>query len=497
MLEFREIKKAFSGIPVLKGIGFSAECGKITALVGENGAGKSTLMKILAGIYQDYSGNMILDDKEIKPKNPRHAKELGVSIIHQELNLIPVLTIAENLFLGSEPVTKVGTIDFKKMYDDANEILSAFNFPYDAKTKVNELDVSWQQIVEIARAFSEDSKVVVLDEPTSALTDQEIETLFKKVKMLKEKNKIILFISHRLNEIFALSDNIVVLRDGVFIDKSKTKDITKSELINRMTGKESFATKSYIASGDERKKSIEIKNLEYDSKKNLSLSVPEITLSEGEILGVAGVMGSGKSEMLRVLYGLINDEYCCSISIEGKSYIPRSPRNSLKKGVFYLTNNRKEEGIFPQLNLLQNTTISALDEISSIIINKQDEETIVNNVLREYRVNYLSEDTPIQNLSGGNQQKVMLGRSALVNPVLLLLDEPTRGIDVGAKEEIYQLMSKLSGEGVTMIVSSSEIPELLRISNKIIVMAYGKVVMQKDTQETNEEEILSHCFMVN
>ncbi len=497
MLEFQEIEKSFSGIPVLKGVGFEAEQGKVTALVGENGAGKSTLMKILAGIYQDYKGRILLEGREIRPRNPRQAKVLGVSIIHQELNLIPVLSIAENLFLGSEPLTRMGFIDYNKMFDDAKEILGTFRFPYDAKTKIQELDVCWQQIVEIARAFSEDSKVVVLDEPTSALTDQEIDVLFTKIKVLKEKNKIIIFISHRLNEIFSISDDIVVLRDGIFIDKNKSSFISKSELISQMTGKNSFVVNSYRTKRTTKKKSIEIKNLEYNVSKNLLVTIPELTLDQGDILGVAGVMGSGKSDLLRVLFGLPGSEYSCRLKVGDQAFSPNSPRNSLKNGVFYLTNNRKEEGIFPQLDLVQNTTISILDKLASAVINKRREKTVVRDVLREYNVNFLSEDTPIQNLSGGNQQKVLLSRGALANPRLLLLDEPTRGIDVGAKEEIYNLLERLSKKGVTMIISSSEIPELLRISNKIIVMAHGKVVMQKSTIDTDEEEILKHCFMVN
>jgi len=494
MLKLSNIRKSFSGVEVLHGVSFSIERGSVTALVGENGAGKSTLMKILSGVYTDYEGDIFIDDQKIFFKNPREAKESGISIIHQELSCIPDLTVAENIFLGEEPVKKFGFVDFKKLFTDSQAILKDFEFPYPPNVPVRSLSVGWQQIVEIAHALSSDAKILILDEPTSALTENEIKILFDKIRLLKEKGKIIIFISHRLEEIFEIADEIAVMRDGQFIGKYPVKEISSGELINKMVGKnidDTQKAKSFYID----QMVLEVKDLKVFHKTKIYLDGISFSLKKGEKLGIAGLLGSGKTELLKFLFGELNSKYEGSIIFLGNNFIPESANNSIKQNIFYLSKDRKAEGIFSGLDIVKNSSISVLQDYSSGgFINKNKEKESVYAQIKKLNVKFKSLHQPIQTLSGGNQQKVLIGRGLLNDPKLLLLDEPTRGIDVGAKEEIYNLIDELTSVGISFIISSSEIPELLRICDRILVLFGGTPTALLNTGETDTKEILHYAF---
>ncbi|MCF8242321.1 MAG: sugar ABC transporter ATP-binding protein [Melioribacteraceae bacterium] len=494
MLSFSEISKSYSGNEVLHDVSFDIDYGEITALVGENGAGKSTLMKVLSGVIKEYTGKIIVGNEVREFNSPREAELAGISIIHQELNLIEDLTIAENIFLGREPVTKFGLLDFEKLYEDADEILRGFEFPFSSKTKVSDLNVGWQQIVEIARVFSIDSRIIIMDEPTSALTESEIRILFEKIKILKNQGKAIIFISHRLEEVFELADEIVVLSNGCFVGKFKNEQIIKSELISKMIGKKHYETQRTI-NDIENEILLNVDGVDVYNKKKI-ISGVNFKLKKGEILGLAGLLGSGKSEFLKFLYGKKSYLFTGTIELKGKKIIPKYPHCSIDENVYYISKDRKRDGILTGMNITENSTISVLQNyVKYGCLNKKMERQEVNAEAEFLNIKMNSLQQPIETLSGGNQQKVLLGRGLLTDPELLLLDEPTRGIDVGAKEEIYNILMELASEGISLIISSSEIPELLRICDRILVFSRGKQRAVFNTSETNGEEILQFAFM--
>jgi ribose transport system ATP-binding protein len=494
MLRLSTIKKAFSGVEVLHDISFSMERGCVTALVGENGAGKSTLMKILCGVYTDYNGEIFIDDEKIFFKNPWEAKHAGISIIHQELSCIPDLTVAENIFLGNEPLRKFGLVNFSRLRGDARTILKEFDFPYSPNTIVRNLSVGWQQIVEIAHALSSDAGIFILDEPTSALAESEIKILFKKIRLLKEKGKIIIFISHRLEEIYEIADEIAVMRDGRFIGKYSATEITRSELIGKMVGSKFYETKlaKSVACNE---MALQVEDLNVFDNSTTYLSGITFTLMNGEILGLAGLLGSGKSELLKFLFGELKAQHTGKIMLGENIYVPKSASRSLTKKIFYLPKDRKTEGIFAGLDIIKNSSISVLSNYASGgYIHKTREAKAVANKSLELNLKFKSLYQNIQTLSGGNQQKVLIGRGLLNNPKLLLLDEPTRGIDIGAKEGIYNLINGLSSKGMSFIISSSDIPELLRICDRILVLFNGVPAALLNAQETDTNKILHYAF---
>lgn len=494
MLQFSNIKKAFSGVEVLHGVSFSVNAAAVTALVGENGAGKSTLMKILSGVLVDYEGDILIDGQKRVFKNPVQAETAGISIIHQELNLIPDLTVAENIFLGKEPVGKFGLVKFKELHRKADELLKEFEFPFSSHLKVKDLGVGWQQIVEIARVFAGDAQIIIMDEPTSALSEHEIAILFDKIKLLKKNGKAVIFISHRLEEIFEVSDAVAILRDGKFIAKYPAVDISTEQLISEMTGKKYYeaAGRKSAAASDVI---LSVDNLSINVQNKAVLSNISFSLKKGEILGLAGLLGSGKTELLMYLFGLLKERSSGEIAYDGENYIPDSPAKAIAKKIFYITKHRKTEGIFAEKDLILNTTISNLQEYTKTgFVQSKSEIEAVSVQLNELKVKRASLRQSIKTLSGGNQQKVLLGRALLLKPRLLLLDEPTRGIDVGAKSEIYKLLDRLSNEGITVLMSSAEIPELLRVCDSILVLANGRETAFLKANETNAEEVLHYAF---
>ncbi|RLD60491.1 MAG: D-xylose ABC transporter ATP-binding protein [Bacteroidetes bacterium] len=493
-LEFKNITKAFSGVEVLHNISFGIEKGKLFALIGENGAGKSTLMKILCGVLSDYKGSVILNEKKVRFRNPREAENAGIAIIHQELNLISDLNVAENIFIGREPVNVLGFIDFKRMYTEAENILAEFNFPYAVKTKVGSLPIGWQQMIEISKALRLKAEIIVMDEPTSALSESEIKFLFKQIARLKEKGKTIIYISHRMKEIFEIADEAVILRDGAYLGTYVMSEIDQKFLINKMAGKEvgTNNTKPNLISN---KQILSLESVSVYQNRNQILSELSFNLKPGEVIGIAGLLGAGRTELLKFLYGAYESDFKGELKFRNDKYTPHSPSKSIKNKIVYISEDRKTEGIFPELSNLKNSSISILASLSNFgFIRKKIEDKTVLSKIGELKVRMNSIHQHIQNLSGGNQQKVLLSRVLLVNPELLLLDEPTRGIDVGSKQEFYNLIDKLKKEGMGILFTSSEIQELLLVSDRILVLSQGKQTALLETSKTNSREILNFAF---
>jgi ribose transport system ATP-binding protein len=494
MLRFENISKSFSGVEVLHNISCSIEPGKIVALVGENGAGKSTLMKILSGVLTDHEGEISLKGRRLKFRNPKEAGQAGISIIHQELNLVPDLSVGENIFLGREPVSRFGRVAFRKLYRDSEQILEEFDFPHPPKQKVRTLAVGWQQMVEIAKALSINAGIIIMDEPTSALSEHEIAVLFEKIRFLKSRRKTVIFISHRLKEVFDIADEVIVLRDGNFVGKYPVKEVTREQLISLMIGREI----SDVASAgplELQHEILRVEDLRVFRKGNPVLSGINFVLRKGEVLGVAGLLGAGRTELLKFLYGELNAGFSGRLLLNGKPLKPSSANCSIKNKIVYLPEDRKTEGIFAGQNLLFNSSISVLPEISAFgMVNHSEERRLVSEKFEELNVRMNSLSQLIPTLSGGNQQKVLLSRVLLLNPRLLLLDEPTRGIDVGAKEEIYELIERLSRRGISVMVTSSEIPELIRMCHRILVLSLGKQTAILTADQTNPQEILKLAF---
>ena len=494
LLEFQHITKSFSGVEVLHDISFPLEKGKLFALLGENGAGKSTLVKILCGILTDYQGKILLNGSEVKFNNPRKAENAGIVIIHQELNLVSDLNVAENIFLGREPVNQAGFIDFNKMYSESDKLLSEFDFPYSVKTKVKHLPIGWQQMVEIAKALRLKAEIIVMDEPTSALSESEIKFLFEKIIQLKEIGKTIIYISHRMKEIFELADEVVVLRDGKYLGTYPIADVDQNFLVNKMAGRK------VKINSDRKRISLEkeLLNLNfvtvYENEQKL-LSELTFNLKQGEVIGIAGLLGAGRTELLKFLYGSYSHRFSGVIEYKNKPFTPTSPVGSIQNKIVYLSEDRKREGIFPELSNLKNSSISILPSLSHFgFINNKVEHNLVSTETDKLNVRMESIHQHIRNLSGGNQQKILLSRVLLINPELLLLDEPTRGIDVGAKQEIYDLIYELKTEGMGILFTSSEIPELLQVSDRVLVLSEGRQTALLETCKTDSREILNYAF---
>jgi ribose transport system ATP-binding protein len=492
MLELKNINKSFSKVQVLFDISTAIEEKKVTAVIGENGAGKSTLMNILSGAITDYTGTVILDGKKVNFKNIREARDHGISIIHQELNILPDLTAGENIFLGREPV-RGGLIDYKKLYKDADNILTQFKFPYPSDIKMRSVSVGWQQIVEIASALSLNTIIIIMDEPTSALSDSETSILFEKIRYLRSEGKTILFISHRISEVMSISDNIIVMRDGRIAAEIKTEETNREELIRYMAGssKKKLISSTQVNHGEEvlRLDNISVKSSE------VSLSGINFCLHRGEVLGVAGLLGSGRTELLKFIYGENGDKFEGKIYLKGKEFTPRSSNDSIKKKIIYLPEDRKEEGIFPDHSLLFNAGISVLDKFKSKgLLNYNKEFTIVDNKFNELKVKKRDTGQTVKTLSGGNQQKVLLSRILLTEPEIILLDDPARGIDISSKEEMYQIIKNISASGISVIVTSSEISELLELCSRLVVLSNGKQTALVNAKENNVQDILNYAF---
>ena len=483
------IEKAFPGVKALDKVNLSVKAGTVHALMGENGAGKSTLMKCLFGVYNKDSGKIYLDGNEVDFKNSKEALENGVAMVHQELNQALKRNVMDNMWLGRFPTVAKGIpiTSEKKMYNETREIFKKLELDIDPKTVMSTMPVSQRQMVEIAKAVSYNSKVIVFDEPTSSLTEEEVEHLFKIINMLRDRGCAIIYISHKMAEILRISDEVTIMRDGKWIATREAKDLTMNEIIKLMVGRE--LTQVYPPKTNKPEGVLlEVEGLsaEYSKLRDVSFKA-----RRGEILGVAGLDGSGRTELLENIFGVATRK-SGTIKIDGKAIKNRNAGESIKNGFALLTEERRATGIFSILNIRENATIASLDKcktgpfLSKAQLKKNTEWCIIS-----MRVKTPSQETKIRSLSGGNQQKVILGRWLLTEPTVLLLDEPTRGIDVGAKYEIYQLIIDLAEKGKTVIMVSSEMPELLGVCDRILVMSGGKLAGEVDASTATQEEIMS------
>lgn len=485
ILQMEGITKGFPGVKALDGVDLKLKEGSVMALLGENGAGKSTLMKILSGVYTKDSGTIFFEGQNLEVKNPRDAQEKGIAIIHQELNLIPQLSIGENIFLGREPLKVGGLIDWKKLYEDSQKLIAQLGLEYSPKKLVEDLSVAEQQLVEVAKALSMDSKVIIMDEPTDALMDAEVERLFSIIKKLKSENKSVVFISHRLKEIFEICDEVTIIRDGKYVGSKLVEEITEDQIIEMMVGRkltEQFPRVEVEAG----KMMLEVKNLKNKYLKDISFD-----LKEGEILGIAGLVGSKRTELAKTLYGVYHKE-SGNVILDGKEINPKTPKEALDSGIVYISEDRKQEGLILELSIRENMTISSLDTFKKSfgMIDKSKEEKTVQTYISKMSIKTPTMNQLIKNLSGGNQQKVAIAKGLMRNPKVLILDEPTRGVDVGAKKEIYELINELKKEGKSIIVISSEMPEILGISDRIIVMHEGSLKGILYTKDASQEKIM-------
>lgn len=492
ILEMKNIDKRFSGVHALKGVSLELKEGEVHALMGENGAGKSTLMKVLVGIHKKDGGEIIYFKESVNFSNIKESQKAGISIIHQELNMMNHLTVAQNMYIGREPMKNGIYIDDKKMEDDARALFKRIGVKLDPSAVLGTLTVGKQQMVEIAKAISRNSKVLILDEPTAALTQPEVEELFKIMADLKSKGIGMIYISHRMDEINRISDRITVMRDGEYIGTLITKDTTKDEIVKMMVGR--------VIYGDKKEKSnvkpdaktvLEVRNLcRGNDIKNVSFK-----LRKGEILGFSGLMGSGRTEVARAIYGA--DAFDSGeIYINGMKTDIKSPKDAVKNGICYLSEDRKQYGLLLDKSIAENSVLSSLDNyIKSGWIN---DSRIEKDAIRENEK--LRTKTPsikqiARNLSGGNQQKVIIARWLLRDSDIFIFDEPTRGIDIGAKSEMYTLMEELAKKGKSVIMISSELSEIQRMSDRVIVMCEGRITAELDIKDATQETIMKYATM--
>jgi len=486
LLEMNGVSKEFPGVKALDGVTLKVRKGSVHALMGENGAGKSTLMKCLFGIYHMDEGNIRLDGNEVKFTSSKHALDNGVSMVHQELNQVRSTRIMDNIWLGRFP--KRGLfVDEEKMYNDTLEIFKDLDIKLDPRTKVSELQVSECQMVEIAKAVSYNSKLIVMDEPTSSLTEKEVGHLFNIIRSIRAKGVSVIYISHKMEELEQICDEVTIMRDGKWIDTRMVKDITTDEIIKLMVGRDlthRFPPKSNIPSD------VILKVENMTAVYQPSINDISFELRKGEILGIAGLVGAKRTDVVESIFA--ERQMTGKITLNGKEVKFKSPRDAIKMGVALVTEERRATGIFPNQDIYFNSIIANIDRYanSMSVLNEKKIIEDTNWVVNSMRVKTPNNKTRIMSLSGGNQQKVIIGRWLLTEPEVLLLDEPTRGIDVGAKFDIYQLMIELAEKGKGIIMVSSEMPELLGITDRILVMSNGRLAGIVNTKETTQEEIL-------
>lgn len=487
VLEMENISKEFPGVKALDNVQLKLKPGTVHALMGENGAGKSTLMKCLFGIYEKNSGKILLDGVEVNFKSTKEALENGVSMVHQELNQVLQRNVLDNIWLGRYPM-KGFFVDEKKMYSDTINIFKDLDIKVDPRKKVAELPIAERQMIEIAKAVSYKSKVIVMDEPTSSLTEKEVDHLFRIIKKLKESGVGIIYISHKMEEIKMISDEITILRDGKWISTNDVSKISTEQIISMMVGRdltERFPKKDNIT----KEMILEVKNL--TALNQPSIQDVSFELYKGEILGIAGLVGSKRTEIVETIFGIRPKQHG-EIILNGKSIKNKGPEEAIKNGFALVTEERRSTGIFSMLDIAFNSVISNLDRYKNKfrLLKNKDIEKDTKWIVDSMRVKTPSYTTKIGSLSGGNQQKVIIGRWLLTEPEVLMLDEPTRGIDVLAKYEIYQLMIDLAKKDKGIIMISSEMPELLGVTDRILVMSNGRVAGVVKTSETNQEEIM-------
>jgi ABC-type sugar transport system ATPase subunit len=485
-VEFKNIGKAFVGVQALNDISFRADGGEVCALLGENGAGKSTLLKILSGAHQASSGQYYINGQEVKFHAPVEALKAGVSVIYQERQLFGDLTVTENVFMDNLNRNKMGIVNFRKSHIDMQKILDLFQLHFSPYAKVNTLSVACQQMVEIMKAYRRNSTIIAFDEPTASLSDSEIEVLFSLIEKLKKEGKVILYVSHRLKELFRITDKIIIFKDGCFVESIKTKDAIEDYLVTKMVGRSIGDVFNTLHRNDKIGEVVlEAKHLNNDFIHDVSF-----TLRKGEVLGFAGLVGAGRSETIRAIFGA-DKLHSGEVYVDRKLQKIRSPKNAIDAGIGVCPEDRKEQGLVLERSIRENLTIPILRTLSRTgIIGRKDERQLSKRAVEKYRIKTHSIEKPTGELSGGNQQKVVLGRWLLAKLKVLILDEPTKGIDVGTKAEIYRMICDLAKSGLGVIFISSELPEVVNISDRVIVMWEGRVSGELKREELSEENIL-------
>ena len=487
LLQMKGIDKSFPGVHALQNMQFELRRGEVHALLGENGAGKSTLIKVLGGIYQKDDGEIFIDGQKVEINSVEDARKAGVSIIHQELVLVPWLSIAENMFLGREPKNKLGFVDFDKMNSEAKKYLVDFGLDLNPLTPIAELNIAQQQMVEIVKAISFSSNIVVMDEPTSSLSDKEAEALFESIRKLKERGVGIIYISHRMSELDIIADRDTVLRDGQYVDTKVVKETTTDDLIALMVGRSmtNYYTRTYNSFPEV---ALKVNGLTTDRIHDVSFEA-----KRGEILGFSGLIGCGRSETMEAIFGLDKIK-SGSVELYGKKISGLKPDRIIKEGVGFVPEDRRGEGMFGIMDIKFNATLKVLDEfIGKLHVNGKKEREIAQHGIDSLKVKAPGMSTPIASLSGGNQQKVIIASWLAAGPKVLIVDEPTRGIDVGAKGEIYEIMNRLAAEGVTILMVSSDLPEVLNMSDRIAVMCEGTITKILDRTEASQEVIMQYA----
>lgn len=489
VLEMDNIVKSFAANRVLDGVTIKIRPGEVRALMGENGAGKSTLMKILGGIYDADEGKITIDGKSVEIRSVDDARKCGISFIHQEISNVPSMNVAENFFLGHEPKTKLGTVDYRKMHRETRSALDVLGIKISTDRLIHGLSIAQQQMLEIARAINENAKILIMDEPTASLTNHEVDELFAQIKALKEKKVAIIYISHRMEETFRVCDTVTVLRDGQFIGTKETAKTNETELISMMVGRqfESMYGNTVVAG---KETVMEVCGLTSELVKDVSFE-----LKRGEILGFSGLVGAGRTEMVRALFG-IDKILSGTVTIEGKQVKIKAPWDAIRAGIALVPEDRKGQGLFLNHSISTNLTFQVLNQfIRHLRINGKKERAVIQEYKDKLSIRMASVNQKAGELSGGNQQKIVISKWLAAHPKVLILDEPTRGIDVGAKAEIYDLMRNLTKEGVSIIMISSELPEILNNSSRIAVMSEGRLVKILDPakDEISQEIIMSYA----
>lgn len=488
VLEMKNINKKFASVYALEGVNLQLKKGEVHALLGENGAGKSTLIKVLGGIYKADDGQIFVAGKPVVIQSVREAQALGINIVHQEIVLVPHISVAENIFLGREPVTKTGLKDKKKMYQEAEKLVKQLGLNIDVKKDVYYLTIAQQQLVEIIKAVSFNSQIIVMDEPTSSLAEREVDYLFEVINKLKKQKVSIIYISHKLNELFSITDRITVMRDGKYVDTKETKTTSIDELIKMMVGRD---LTEYYSRGEHTigEKALEVKDLSRKGKlENVSFYI-----KKGEIVGFAGLVGAGRSEIMQGVFG-VSPIDSGEIYLDGKKVKFKNVQDAIDHGVALIPEDRKKEGLVLKNTVGYNITLTVQDQYKKFVyVNRKKRDDIIHKYIKAFSIKTPSAEQLVNKLSGGNQQKIVLAKWLATNPKVLILDEPTRGVDVGAKSEIYKIIDQLAGEGMAVILISSELTEIINMCDRIYVVAQGQITGELNREDFNQEKIMYHA----
>ncbi len=496
ILEAKGIHKAFGGIKALDDASVEIHDAKVNAIVGENGAGKSTLMKILSGVYQDYKGQILLDGSEVRFSNPKEAQDHGIAIIHQELNLVPYLSVAENIFLGREYVNRLCLIDYRRMSRETKVLLDNLNLQIDPQMLVSDLRVGQQQIVEIAKALSSryiGARIIVMDEPTSAISEREIDVLFGLIRSLIQQGVTIVYITHKLEELFRIADRVIVMRDGKVIGSRPLTEVSHDDVVRMMVGRDikGFFMKAKAAQAEDLLRVQDICLTHRGRHKDYVVDHINFNVKRGEVVGLFGLMGAGRTELLETIFGLHPDTSSGSIFFEDRLVRIDSPIAAIKAGIALVPEDRKLQGLIIEMSVRDNITLASIEQIEQWgFLNNRLEKRLANDYINRLKIKAASVRQKVGNLSGGNQQKVVIAKALATKPRVLLLDEPTRGVDVNAKNEIYKLISELAEAGLGIVMVSSELPEILAISDRIIVLSEGRQTGSFSPSEATEEILL-------